>query len=181
MIIIGYIVYNGVIINRYKNKIQQLNNTLIEYENTSKVITAELKEIYNIEQSIELLKPTILERDKIELATSIYKYSKLYNYDPNLMLSIGFIESSFNKKAISSANCRSIFQVNPAVHPVDINKIHNIDYNTKWGYLIFNDNMRKYKNNLVLALNGYNGWPSLRNPYATKVLAIYDKLNNNNS
>ncbi|NQU88710.1 MAG: transglycosylase SLT domain-containing protein [Mariniphaga sp.] len=111
-----------------------------------------------------------------KLAGAIHNYSIQYNLEANLLISIAYIESRFQRHAISSVGCLSYFQINSKAHSIDYTRIHEEYYNTRWGSMILVDQLHKYDNNELLALNGYNGWASYKNPYANNVLKIKRRL-----
>jgi len=184
------------------NKLGSTKLKLVEKENTILNLTAKIdsletyidsinttREKYKIVEDIELgiidienkikkISYGISDNDIGILAASIYKYSYFHNVDEDLLIAIAMVESSFNKYAINNAKtCHGIYQINVTVHPVNKNKIYDIEYNTMWGTMIIKDKMRQY-NNLKSALNSYNGWVSNKNPYANDVLSYVKKIEN---
>ena len=84
-------------------------------------------------------------------------------------------ESEFRQYAVSSAGCQGFFQNNPNVHKIDPKRAFEAYYNTEMACKDFINKSRAYKN-LKNTLNGYNGWVSEKNTYATNVLKIKNKL-----
>lgn len=147
----------------------------------------------NISEELIYLKALILKRNlDLELARDIakhiHKYSTNYSVDPDLILSIISVESSFNPDAVSTADAIGLMQIlsswknawNIEEDLVDIEA--NIHYGTK----IYATYLKLWPD-VEIALTAYNRGPGPvesalfkdadpRNGYAGKVLKVYEKL-----
>jgi soluble lytic murein transglycosylase-like protein len=152
---------------RVKNKLLQQENKQLKEQN---------KKLFEIQKKINWLSQNNNIQYTNVLSTAIYFYSNKYNIDKDLLISIAFVESSFRKYAKSEAGCLGYFQINPNVHNINHKLIYNEYYNTKWACKILKQNLKIFNNNYVLALNAYNGWASIHNGYASKVLNLAIQL-----
>lgn len=113
-----------------------------------------------------------------------FKAGKQHNVDPLLVLAIIAVESRFNPISESQAGALGLTQAMPEWHPEkvallqqDQGHILNIADNIKLGTKIISENMKRFDNNPVLALQQYNG--SLHDPsrsYSKHVLELRAKL-----
>ena len=114
------------------------------------------------------------------MAEAILKYSKKYNFPPELIIAIINRESKFRPMVTSSANCVGLMQINPPAHPEKLKKLNikgkeifYIDNNIQLGCMI----LRKYYDNtksIEKALTKYVGGkhPS----YVCDILSNYTDL-----
>lgn len=114
------------------------------------------------------------QTDLSKLSKSLYKYSKQFNIDSNILIGMAYSESRINKYATSGSKfkCIGIFQLNETVHNLDNSLKYDEDYQTLKACEILSYTMNKHKGNITLALNAYNGWASYNNKYANKVLNV---------
>ncbi len=90
----------------------------------------------------------------------VYKKSREYGFSPELVLSIIYIESSFNPKAVSPVGAYGLMQINYSVWKdelkIDFNKIFDIEYNIDLGLKILRQYYNKSNGNIMKALFLYN-------------------------
>ncbi len=90
----------------------------------------------------------------------VYEKSKEYGFSPELVLSIIYVESSFNPKAISPAGAYGLMQINYSVWKnelnIDFNKIFDIEYNIDLGLRILKHYYEKSNGDIMKALYLYN-------------------------
>jgi len=97
------------------------------------------------------------------IADAVLKYSKKYNFPPELIIALINRESKFRPMVVSSANCVGLMQINPPAHPEKLKKlgikgteIFHIDNNVHLGCMI----LREYYNStqsIKKALTKYVG------------------------
>jgi soluble lytic murein transglycosylase-like protein len=147
----------------------------------------------NTSQQIIYLKVMYLKPDiNVDLAkktaASVWRHSRAMKKNPDLVLAIIDIESTFRQDVPSPVGALGLMQVMP-VHQQTVCHGYNlreIDDNIKCGTQVYSMYEAQYKD-MKLALTVYNRGPSAvdqlmskgQNPmngYADKVLAVYNKL-----
>ncbi len=126
------------------------------------------------------------EYDKI--VETVYKKSKQYGFNPNLILALIKVESSFNPRAISSVGAYGLMQINYSVWKntfnIDPNKIFDIDYNIDVGLRIlkryYDESNGDIKKALFLYNNGYFYKNKSYVPKVVKTFTSYNKTLNDN-
>ena len=117
------------------------------------------------------------------IVTAAVDIGSKHNLDPELILAIIAVESTFRERAVSRMGARGLMQVLPRSHPKKVKKIGGVHAlfdpkkNISTGSKILVQYLDKSNGNLRRALLRYNG--SLSNPrsrYPRKVLGIYNKL-----
>jgi soluble lytic murein transglycosylase-like protein len=148
----------------------------------------------NVSEQVIFLKIMVLnDQTNVELAReiakSVYKWARVYDRDPDLMLALIKIESNFNPKAISSAGAEGLTQIMPFWYEIfkeppgtfkNINK--SIEYghrilalyesqygNVEMALIAYNRGHHRIENDLTKGKNPSNG-------YASKVLKVYNKM-----
>jgi len=143
------------------------------------------KAIDEVSKNIGILSPKVKEKSKLKLAFYIIYYGEKYplvnNEVLNIMTSIPAVESTYYKYAIGSVGERGYYQIHP-VHLKQFNKktIHlafGEQFQVKEAYRILMEQVEKY-DRIAKALNGYNGWASLRNPYYGKIQRKVNMITN---
>lgn len=144
------------------------------------------------------------DEDALSIAQSSMKYGKEHNIDPLLITSIIQVESTFNRRAISSANARGLMQLLPSTvkyiaeltgTKYSYSKLDEIDYNISLGtayYAYLRDHFSKrdtYGHDIdFIALVAYNRGPGnasresssgrLTTWYGDKVMSVYNEMHN---
>ena len=125
-----------------------------------------LKDNYSVEDAMaqEVVKTAFLAGQK-------------YNIDPLLLLAVMKVESTFNHRAVSSANAKGLMQVLPSAHPEKIAAAGGVQQlfvphiNIKMGAQILRDCLNRAGGTMAKALQFYNGAGSdPKQRYAQKVL-----------
>ena len=124
------------------------------------------------DNTLYITPPTQKQTDKISI-----QIAKKYNVSLELMLAIIYVESKFNPVAVSPTGAGGLMQMVPATAkelglkvPKYSNKLKpsldgriderfDAQKNLETGLIYFNQLLRKYKNNLTLALGAYNVGP----------------------
>lgn len=153
-----------------------------------------LKELrrLDIREKVLDLRPTIQARYLDQITDSIDRYSAEQRLDPDLIISLIYIESRFNPLAISPVGAKGLTQVMPLwVNQLEYlnheNDLFDIDTNIRAGTEIYRQYLDLYNGNEELALLAYNRGPhnvnkdlkrnrDPRNGYAVAVLTRYKKL-----
>jgi len=106
-----------------------------------------------------------------------------HDLQPELILAVIAVESTFKEKAVSPVGARGLMQIMPRSHPKKVKAIGGVEAlfdpkkNIATGVKILNEYLALSKGNLQQALLRYNGSLSNRNAtYAKKVMRIYNKL-----
>jgi membrane-bound lytic murein transglycosylase MltF len=105
-----------------------------------------------------------------QLAYRISDFSKKYEIDPLLVLSVMSVESSFNKDAVSPVGARGLMQIMPetakflakelGIKYHGLKGIHDIEYNIMLGTYYLSKLADKYQRNMHLYLAAYNMGPA---------------------
>ncbi len=113
------------------------------------------------------------------VAEAIHLASQHKDIDPELILAVIAVESTFRAKAVSRAGARGLMQIMPRYHREKINAIggtpvlFNPTKNMHVGTQILNEYLALSRGNLNNALLRYNGSLGKRSSYANKVLRKY--------
>ena len=87
----------------------------------------------------------------------IVKYAKQYNVDANLIKAMIKQESRFNPKATSSCGAKGLMQLMPATaNSLGVHDAYNPEDNIKGGVKYISQMLKKFNNNVELALAAYN-------------------------
>lgn len=108
--------------------------------------------------------------DKTPFQKLIRDAAARYNLDPTLIHSVISIESNFNPKAVSRKNARGLMQLMPRTAELmgvkdSFDPAQNIDGGSRY----LSDLLKKYKNDLTLALAAYNAGPDSVDKYGRRV------------
>jgi soluble lytic murein transglycosylase-like protein len=121
--------------------------------------------------------------DFAKIIDAVYRKSRRYGFNPNLVLSVIQVESAFNPLAVSSAGAYGLMQVRYAVWKdelnIDKNRIFDIEYNIDLGLQILRQYHDVSGGNISRTLFLYNNGYKYNNVgYFSKVNAsIYNQDN----
>lgn len=123
-----------------------------------------------------------------QIARAVHRYGTLYGQDPNLIVSIIFIESKFDPEAVSSKGAVGLMQIMPQWKKVlGISEdLRDPDTSIKYGMQILGFYQEMYRDT-EMALIAYNRGPgpvdmalmkgkNPNNGYPDRVMETYDKL-----
>lgn len=141
-----------------------------------------------IRLKIHVLDRRVSNETAQEIASAVYKYASLYKREPDLILAIMKVESSFAPAIESHMGAIGLMQVMPQwidVLGIECN-LKNPDCNTKYGLQILGAYEHLY-GSLEMALTAFNRGPgpvdsalmrgkSPDNGYADKVWTVYKRL-----
>jgi hypothetical protein len=108
--------------------------------------------------------------DKTPFQKLIRDAAARYNLDPTLIHSVISIESNFNPKAVSRKNARGLMQLMP--HTAEIMGVKDSfdpGQNIDGGSHYLSDLLKKYRNDLTLALAAYNAGPDSVDKHGRRV------------
>jgi len=108
--------------------------------------------------------------DKTPFQKLIHDAAARYNLDPTLIHSVISIESNFNPKAVSPKNARGLMQLMPrTAELMGVKDSFDPGQNIDGGSHYLSDLLKKYKNDLTLALAAYNAGPASVDRYGRRV------------
>ncbi len=110
------------------------------------------------------------------IAGSVFSLSNKHGFNPYLIMALIFVESRFNRHAISSKGACGLMQVNYPVWKnalsIDRNKLFQIEYNLELGLTILKGYLLETRGDIIRALILYNnGYNYTGNDFHEKVLA----------
>jgi soluble lytic murein transglycosylase-like protein len=124
----------------------------------SVVVAAEDVAAIEPEELFTPAKPT--ENSKAPFRDLIEAASAQYKVDADLITSVIAVESNFEPKAISRRNARGLMQLLPETAArLGVQDIFDPKENIEAGTHYLSDLLRRYNNDLVLALAAYNAGP----------------------
>lgn len=111
-----------------------------------------------------------------KITDSVFNLSRKHGFNPYLTMAIIYVESSFDRRAVSRAGACGLMQVNYPVWKNELNidrrKLFQVDYNIELGLTILKGYLRESKGDIVRALILYNnGYKYTNNNYHEKVIA----------
>jgi hypothetical protein len=108
--------------------------------------------------------------DKTPFQKLIRDAAARYNLDPTLIHSVISIESNFNPKAVSHKNARGLMQLMPrTAELMGVKDSFDPGQNIDGGSHYLSGLLKKYKNDLTLALAAYNAGPDTVDKYGRRV------------
>jgi len=117
---------------------------------------------------------------------AVYKKSRQYDFEPNLVLGIMQVESNFNPNAVSHVGACGLMQVNVPVWQkelaIDVNRIFEVAYNIDLGLQILKQYYIESNGNIKRALHLYNnGYLYNNTSYVDMVGSAVLSFNSNNA
>ena len=108
--------------------------------------------------------------DKTPFQKLIRDAAARYNLDPTLIHSVISIESNFDPKAVSRKNARGLMQLMPrTAELMGVKDSFDPGQNIDGGSHYLSDLLKKYKNDITLALAAYNAGPDSVDKYGRRV------------
>jgi soluble lytic murein transglycosylase-like protein len=108
--------------------------------------------------------------EKTPFQKLIHDAATRYNLDPNLIHSVISIESNFNPKAVSPKNARGLMQLMPrTAELMGVKDAFDPGQNIDGGTHYLSDMLKKYGNDVTLALAAYNAGPDSVDKYGRRV------------
>jgi soluble lytic murein transglycosylase-like protein len=117
-----------------------------------------------------------------QIVTEAIRNGEIHQVDPELILAIIAIESTFKERAVSRVGARGLMQVMPGSHPSKIREIGGSHAlfdpakNIHTGSRILASYLDNHSGHLRRALLSYNGSLGMRSSFPDKVLRIYRDL-----
>ena len=126
------------------------------------IVTIEPEEIF--QPSLEPLS------DKTPFQRLILAAAARHHLDPDLIHSVIAIESNFNPKVVSPKNARGLMQLMPrTAELMGVADSFDPEQNIEGGTRYLSGLLKKYKNNLTLALAAYNAGPDTVDKYGHSI------------
>ena len=108
--------------------------------------------------------------EKTPFQKLIHDAAARYHLDPTLIHSVIAIESNFDPKAVSRKNARGLMQLMPrTAELMGVKDSFDPGQNIDGGSHYLSDLLKKYKNDLTLALAAYNAGPDSVDKYGRRV------------
>ncbi len=181
-------------LSQIKQTVLADNNTQITEENT-RIENQKIQNLVFVLNDI-YKNNNFTEFELKQITKLILNNSKKYKLEPELILAIISVESSFNRHAVSPVGALGLMQLMPGTY-IEVAKHLGLDYKKKDNIYEITNNInsgtyylaklnKKYKNNIRLAILAYNWGPGnidrfIRNSkavpksYYNKVMAYYKK------
>jgi soluble lytic murein transglycosylase-like protein len=110
------------------------------------------------------------------ITTAVFNLSLKHGFNPYLIMAIIYVESRFNRRAVSRAGAYGLMQVNYPVWKDELNidrrRLSQVDYNIELGLTILKGYLRETKGDIIKALLLYNnGYKYANSNYDEKVIA----------
>jgi soluble lytic murein transglycosylase-like protein len=110
------------------------------------------------------------------IADSVFSLSRKHGFNPYLVMAVIFVESRFDRRAVSGKGACGLMQVNVPVWKdalnIDRRKIFQVDYNIELGLTILKGYLLETRGDIIRALILYNnGYNYTGNNFHEKVLA----------
>jgi len=130
----------------------------------SEIVAIEPEEIFE-----PLPEPEPLS-DKTPFQKIIRAAAERYNMDADLIHCVIAVESNFNPKAVSRKNARGLMQLVPqTAAQMGVKDVFDPEENVNGGTHYLSGLMKKYNNNVTLALAAYNAGPERVDQYGHRV------------
>jgi soluble lytic murein transglycosylase-like protein len=118
------------------------------------------------------------EPEFAKITTAVFNLSRKHGFNPYLIMAVIFVESRFDRHAISRAGACGLMQINYAVWKdelqIDRRRLFQVEYNIELGLTILKGYLVEAKGDLVRALILYNnGYNYSGNNYHEKVFASH--------
>jgi hypothetical protein len=129
-------------------------------------------DFYRFQESVYRLQSPEFAR----ITDSVFKLSRKHGFSPYLTMALIFVESRFDRRAVSRKGACGLMQVNYPVWKealaIDRDRLFQIDYNIELGLTILKGYLLETKGDLVRALILYNnGYNYTGNDFHERVLA----------
>jgi hypothetical protein len=151
--------------------LQKTVDTLSHRINSHKEALAKI-DFYRFQENVFRLQTPEFSK----ITRSVFSRSREHGFNPYLVMAIIFVESRFNRHAVSKAGACGLMQVNYPVWKdalnIDHSKLTQVDYNIEIGLTILKGYLQEAKGDIIKALFLYNnGYKYANNSYHEKVLA----------
>jgi soluble lytic murein transglycosylase-like protein len=110
------------------------------------------------------------------IADSVFSLSRKHGFNPYLVMALIFVESRFDRRAVSGKGACGLMQVNVPVWKdalnIDRRRVFQVDYNIELGLTILKSYLLETRGDIIRALILYNnGYNYTGNDFHEKVLA----------
>jgi len=166
--------------NRNKYEIISLNKQIDKMKTELKESEIDLELIPQLKYKAEVLRKKYPSFAKI--TEIVFRKSKEYKVNPNLIMGLIEIESNFKRFAVSSKGAYGLMQINYKVwkdeFEINTDRIFEIEYNIDIGIKILKRYLQVSKGNIMKALHLYNnGYLYNNDAYKYKVIStVFSKI-----
>lgn len=110
------------------------------------------------------------------ITDAVFNLSQKHGFNPYLIMAVIFVESRFDRRAVSKAGAYGLMQINYAVWKdelkINFKKITQIEYNIELGLTILKGYLRETSGDILQALLLYNnGYKYANSTYDEKIIA----------
>jgi soluble lytic murein transglycosylase-like protein len=133
-----------------------------------------MAEYYRFQDNVYRLQ----EPEFAKITKAVFNLSRKHGFNPYLVMAVIFVESRFDRHAVSKAGACGLMQINYPVWKdelqIDRRRLFQIEYNIELGLTILKGYLAETKGDIVRALILYNnGYNYAGNNYHEKVFASH--------
>lgn len=129
-------------------------------------ITSSLTSTASIEKILNKLNASDNEEATTKISEAVSKASKKYGIDSSLIMAVIKQESNFNPYSVSKSGAMGLMQLMPSTAAsLGVTNPYDIEQNIDGGVKYLSNMLKKFNNNISLALAAYNAGPNSVSKY----------------